>query len=40
MGEALIMTDDNGRMLVGEEVVFDAMDGMGEAEDDESVCAG
>ena len=34
------MTDANGRMLVGEDVLFDAMDGMGDAEDDESVGTG
>jgi len=38
-GEALIITDDNGRIWVGDGILFDAIDGIGDGED-EDACGG
>lgn len=34
--DALIITDENGRKFVGDDVVFDVIDGIGDADDDEN----
>jgi len=38
--DAFIITDDNGRIFVGDDVVLDAIDGIGDGDDDDAVCGG
>jgi len=37
--DAFIITDDNGRIFVGDDVVLDVIDGIGEGDDDDA-CGG
>jgi hypothetical protein len=34
--DALIIIDEYGRIFVGDDVLFDAIDGMGDGDDDET----